>query len=101
MPKKVVCSRVLMSAHNDVEMYVCTISASLQAARVAREKCEMLEVQVFSDRDIASQKDKIQSALQQADVFFGSLLFDYDQVQTERFCHSLVTAIIWICKASA
>lgn len=55
---------------------------SVQAARVAREKCELLEVQVFSDRDIATQKDKIEAALEEADVFFGSLLFDYDQVRT-------------------
>lgn len=52
----------------------------LQAARVAKEKCETLDVQVFSDRDIDSQRDRIETALESADVFFGSLLFDYDQV---------------------
>ena len=36
--------------------------------------------QVFSDRDIVSQRPKVEAALVGADVFFGSLLFDYDQV---------------------
>ena len=52
-----------------------------QAARVAKEKCKTLDVQVFSDRDIDSQRDRIEAALERADVFFGSLLFDYDQVR--------------------
>lgn len=52
-----------------------------QAARAAKEKCETLDVQVFSDRDIDSQRDRIEAALERADVFFGSLLFDYDQVR--------------------
>ena len=34
---------------------------------------------MFSDRDIDSQKARIEAALDEADVFFGSLLFDYDQ----------------------
>ncbi len=36
-------------------------------------------VQVFSDRDILSQRHKVEAALKGADVFFGSLIFDYDQ----------------------
>ena len=35
---------------------------------------------MFSDRDIVSQRPKVEAALAGADVFFGSLLFDYDQV---------------------
>ena len=58
-----------------------------QAAQIAKEKCETLDVQVFSDRDIDSKRDRIQAALESADVFFGSLLFDYDQVR--------VTAASW------
>jgi hypothetical protein len=38
------------------------------------------QVSVFSDRDIPTQRDAITAALAEADVFFGSLLFDYDQV---------------------
>jgi magnesium chelatase subunit H len=38
-------------------------------------------MQVFSDRDIASQRPRVEAALAGADVFFGSLLFDYDQVK--------------------
>ena len=34
-----------------------------------------------SDRDIASQRAQVEAALDGADVFFGSLLFDYDQVR--------------------
>ena len=37
--------------------------------------------QVFSDRDISSQREKVQRALDTADVFFGSLLFDFDEVR--------------------
>ncbi|MEA5597616.1 DUF3479 domain-containing protein [Rivularia sp. UHCC 0363] len=35
---------------------------------------------MFSDRDIDSKPSTVETALQDADVFFGSLLFDYDQV---------------------
>lgn len=52
----------------------------VQAARLARGRCSEVKVKVFSDRDIASQRSKIEAALAEADVFFGSLLFDYDQV---------------------
>ena len=37
-------------------------------------------MKVFSDRDIATRRTEIEAALKEADVFFGSLLFDYDQV---------------------
>ncbi len=51
-----------------------------QAAELAQTRCPELEISVFSDRDLASQPNKIAAALAGADVFFGSLLFDYDQV---------------------
>ena len=51
-----------------------------QAADLAQARCDGLEVVVFSDRDLSSQPDTVAHALSQADVFFGSLLFDYDQV---------------------
>ena len=51
-----------------------------QAARVAMERCEGLEVIFFSDRDITTSPDLVETALQTADVFFASLVFDYDQV---------------------
>jgi magnesium chelatase subunit H len=38
-------------------------------------------LQVFSDRDIDTRRSDIEAALATADVFFGSLLFDYDQVE--------------------
>lgn len=51
-----------------------------QAAQLAQARCPELEIRVFSDRDLTSQSEAIATALQGADVFFGSLLFDYDQV---------------------
>ena len=51
-----------------------------QAARQAQERCLELEIQVFSDRDLTSNPAAVEIALQNAQIFFGSLLFDYDQV---------------------
>ncbi len=51
-----------------------------KAAELAILRCPELDIQVFSDRDITSKPSEIDTALQNADVFFGSLLFDYDQV---------------------
>ena len=51
-----------------------------QAADMAVSRCPELEVNVFSDRDISTFPDTIEAALQSADVFFASLIFDYDQV---------------------
>ncbi|HEY9644578.1 MAG TPA: magnesium chelatase subunit H [Coleofasciculaceae cyanobacterium] len=51
-----------------------------QAAKLATDRCPELEICVFSDRDLAAHPEAIEAALQTAQVFFGSLLFDYDQV---------------------
>ncbi|HEY9658363.1 MAG TPA: magnesium chelatase subunit H, partial [Allocoleopsis sp.] len=51
-----------------------------QAAELAEQRCADLEIQVFSDRDLAADPASVEAALTGADVFFGSLLFDYDQV---------------------
>ncbi len=51
-----------------------------QATELARSRCLDLEICVFSDRDIAARPDTVAAALEGADVFFASLLFDYDQV---------------------
>ena len=51
-----------------------------KAADVARSRCPELDIRVFSDRDISTKPTKVEAALDNADVFFGSLLFDYDQV---------------------
>ena len=45
-----------------------------------------VQVHVFSDRDIAAKAEQIKAALDGADVFFGSLLFDFDQVCRYRPC---------------
>ena len=51
-----------------------------QAATLAQESCPDLEIRVFSDRDLATSPAEVEAALQDAQVFFGSLMFDYDQV---------------------
>jgi magnesium chelatase subunit H len=51
-----------------------------KAAEMAMRRYEGLEVVFFSDRDITANPDKVETALQSADVFFASLVFDYDQV---------------------
>ncbi|MDJ0679348.1 MAG: magnesium chelatase subunit H [Xenococcaceae cyanobacterium MO_167.B52] len=51
-----------------------------QAAKLATDRCSELEIIVFSDRDISTNPDTVATALEAADVFFASLVFDYDQV---------------------
>ncbi|MEB3272526.1 MAG: magnesium chelatase subunit H [Prochlorothrix sp.] len=51
-----------------------------QAADRAQTGCPELEIFTFSDRDMAAHPDRVEAALQGADVFFASLIFDYDQV---------------------
>ncbi|MEH2086503.1 magnesium chelatase subunit H [Nostoc sp.] len=51
-----------------------------KAAFLANSRCPELDIRVFSDRDLTSQRAEVEAALHDADVFFGSLLFDYDQV---------------------
>ncbi|MEH2444312.1 MAG: magnesium chelatase subunit H [Nostoc sp.] len=43
-------------------------------------RCPELDIRVFSDRDLTNKRTEVEAALHDADVFFGSLLFDYDQV---------------------
>lgn len=52
-----------------------------QATAIAQSRCPDLDVQVFCDRNLASQPQVVAAALEGADVFFASLIFDYDQVQ--------------------
>ena len=52
----------------------------IQAAELVRSRCPELEVCVFSDRDLTATPDLIAGLLEEADVFFASLVFDYDQV---------------------
>ncbi len=51
-----------------------------QAAQLTTSQCPDLDIQVFSDRALSQQPETVATALENADVFFGSLLFDYDQV---------------------
>ncbi|MGF1481543.1 MAG: magnesium chelatase subunit H [Cyanophyceae cyanobacterium] len=49
-------------------------------AQLATSRCPGLEVQVFSDRSLTAAPERVEAALQEAQVFFASLVFDYDQV---------------------
>ncbi|WP_414566481.1 MULTISPECIES: magnesium chelatase subunit H [unclassified Anabaena] len=51
-----------------------------KAAALANSRCPDLDIRVFSDRNITTQRAEVAAALDNADVFFGSLIFDYDQV---------------------
>jgi magnesium chelatase subunit H len=51
-----------------------------QAANTATSRCQELDIRVFSDRDINDNPKAVELALEDADVFFASLIFDYDQV---------------------
>ena len=51
-----------------------------KAAFLASSRCPELDIRVFSDRNITTNPDEVQAALKDADVFFGSLIFDYDQI---------------------
>ncbi|MEH1968147.1 magnesium chelatase subunit H [Nostoc sp.] len=51
-----------------------------KAAFLANSRCPELDIRVFSDRDLTSKRAEVEAALDHGDVFFGSLLFDYDQV---------------------
>ena len=39
-----------------------------------------MTVTVFSDRDLEPKRELVEQELARADVFFSSLIFDYDQV---------------------
>ncbi len=59
------------------------------AASLASSRCSDLDIRVFSDRNITTNSTEVETALKNADVFFGSLIFDYDQVMwlRERIAH--------------
>lgn len=45
-----------------------------------REACPELELVVFTDRDVLEDAPRVAAALETADAFFASLVFDYDNV---------------------
>jgi magnesium chelatase subunit H len=59
-----------------------TFNADLyrQAAKMATSGCPELEVVVFSDQSLSTEPATVARELESADVFFASLIFDYDQV---------------------
>ncbi|MEM9769174.1 MAG: magnesium chelatase subunit H, partial [Cyanobacteria bacterium P01_D01_bin.71] len=67
-----------------------------QAAEQASARCAELQIHVFSDRDLIAYPDQVEAALKEADVFFGSLLFDYDQVMWLRErCQSIPLRLVF------
>ena len=53
----------------------------MQVAKELSEKLPNVRLHVFSDRELEPRRPQIEKALTEADIFFGSLLFDYDQVE--------------------
>jgi len=51
-----------------------------KASQLVTSRCPDLEVKIFSDRQLATHQEIIAKELENADVFFASLIFDYDQV---------------------
>ena len=60
-----------------------------RAADRAVGQCDGLEIFVFTDADIDQNPEALASALDGADVFFGSLIFDFNQVPTVVFAVSM------------
>ncbi|GFR42159.1 hypothetical protein Agub_g3011 [Astrephomene gubernaculifera] len=54
-----------------------------EAAGALRRQMPHVTLQVFSDRDLTSEpsRSRVEAALARADIFFGSLIFDFDQVE--------------------
>jgi magnesium chelatase subunit H len=51
-----------------------------KAAELATKRCPELDIRVFSDRALTTEPAAVEPSLKDADVFFASLIFDYDQV---------------------
>jgi len=51
-----------------------------QAAQLATSRCPELDIRVFSDAALSTEPETVAAALEGADVFFASLIFDYDAV---------------------
>jgi magnesium chelatase subunit H len=51
-----------------------------KAAQLATSRCPELDIRVFSDRALTTEPEIVAEALKGAQVFFASLIFDYDQV---------------------
>ncbi|KAL4458671.1 hypothetical protein ABPG75_013536 [Micractinium tetrahymenae] len=52
-----------------------------KAAVALARACPGFSLRVFSDRDLGPRRSEVEAALAGADVFFASLLFDFDQVE--------------------
>jgi magnesium chelatase subunit H len=68
-----------------------------KAAYLAQQRCPELDIRVFSDQSLTTEPDAVEEALKDADVFFGSLIFDYDQVLWLRDRTSSIPSRFWRC----
>lgn len=69
----------------------CLITfVSIQAAQEVARRSPGVNISVFSDRDLTAKRKQVEAALDGADVFFGSLLFDFDQVWQPDCCQAHV-----------
>ncbi|CAN0394797.1 unnamed protein product, partial [Hapterophycus canaliculatus] len=59
---------------------VSSVNINVQASEL-REVCPELELVVFTDRDLTEDAPRVATALETADAFFASLVFDYDNVK--------------------
>jgi Domain of unknown function (DUF3479) len=66
------------------------------ASRREQEVCPELQLTVLTDRDIAEDRGRVEAVLAEADAFFGSLIFDYDQVTYSCF-YILLTEVLILC----
>lgn len=76
------CERCLLFVFFLRDIYVFFVRASPQQADDLAEACPELELSVFTDRDITEDPERVSKALETADAFFASLVFDYDQVRS-------------------
>ena len=74
------CSHIAVAISTLVHAHGWVVRVSPKAAREVAKRSPGVSISVFSDRDLGPQRAKVEAALASADVFFGSLLFDFDQV---------------------
>lgn len=58
----------------------CAMKTTNGQADDLADICPELKLTVFTDRDVAENPGRVEEALDTADAFFASLIFDYDQV---------------------
>lgn len=68
----------IYEVYKSINVVLCLCS---QQAADLGEACPELELVVFTDRDVTEDAAGVAKALETADAFFASLVFDYDNVR--------------------